>query len=337
MSTRRGAHRTRGPVTSGPREWASTCQRKERVDPSQQKRHAMSAVRADRRAQPDDPEELRSFFSRRAQERDRAGRAEDSSRKAEGAAKTPKETRDSAEPKVKPTKPDRGPGAKAKKKPKPYKVIYLTLEESRALKDKAEDDAPGNQTTAEDRTNVRSTGKQPDTEDRAGTTEARESATAMHGAEEPKASMPNEPDNQPEQPVQTRPRGPCGPIQTEPTQTAGAQVVGHEQGPTRALGKPKPDMPETQPGVLPRSRRTRRTRPGSQRLWIRQPTPAGLRGRRDENRRIRNRISRMAPKSSGQVPDTGRSQDRTSRSQRHHPRDTGSRSPRNRRCHARVT
>ena len=66
---------------------------------------------------PEDPEELRALFLRRARERDSA----------------PEDTRDSGEPKTVPTKPSRGQGTKASQKPKPYRVIRLTVEEAKAI------------------------------------------------------------------------------------------------------------------------------------------------------------------------------------------------------------
>ena len=126
----------------------------------------MTATRTGAWALPDDPEELRNLFLRRAQERDRAGTRDDKLSMMRTSAKTPKGTRDNVEPEEKPTKPNRGPGPQdnnphethgegmapkedrgtkeprntptkqAREKPKPYRVIYLTVEETRAIDEK---------------------------------------------------------------------------------------------------------------------------------------------------------------------------------------------------------
>ena len=125
----------------------------------------MAKTQTGARALPDDPEELRDLFLRRAQERDRAGTGNGKLNTGRALAKMPEGTRDNEEPEKKPTKPNRGPGPKtynpqethgrgttpkedrgtevprntptkqSRIKPKPYRVIYLTVEEARAIKE----------------------------------------------------------------------------------------------------------------------------------------------------------------------------------------------------------
>ena len=54
----------------------------------------MQVARADRKALPEDPEELRKFFLRRAQERDGARETDGKPGKTDGDAKTPKDSQD---------------------------------------------------------------------------------------------------------------------------------------------------------------------------------------------------------------------------------------------------
>ena len=84
----------------------------ERVDPLPQKRRAMAKTRTGAWALPDDPEELRDLFLKRAQDRDRAGIWDGKLCTRRAPAKTPKGTRDNEEPEEKPTKPNRGPRPK---------------------------------------------------------------------------------------------------------------------------------------------------------------------------------------------------------------------------------
>ena len=104
-----------------------------------------------------------------------------------------------------PTNPHRGPRSTTKVKPKPYTVRYLTLEEARALKEKAEDRTAEEQTPTVDRTNGRPTEEMSDTEDNGGTTKGRETTVTENETKDPKEPRPEEPDNQPGQPVQGRP------------------------------------------------------------------------------------------------------------------------------------
>ena len=94
--------------------------------------HAMTATRPDIRALMDDPQELKNYFLGRAQDRDRAARADDTTAKGNTVSKTSKDTR---EPKTAPPKSSRRRGTKAGDKPRPYRLIYLTEEESSALKE----------------------------------------------------------------------------------------------------------------------------------------------------------------------------------------------------------
>ena len=152
---------------------------------------------------------------------------------ASEAAKTPKGTRDNRVHEGTTAKPDMGPRAAPKRKPKPYTIRYLTSEETRALKFEAEDGAPENQMTTEATTNERTAGGMPDTVEKAGTTEGKRPADTGHeakGPEEPKVprqghgkpdtSEPGtKPDNQPGQLEQTGPSQTSGPNQDGPAQT----------------------------------------------------------------------------------------------------------------------
>ena len=95
----------------------------------------MTATRPDARALPDDPVALKNLFLRRAQERDGAASAEQSTYKARPTTKTPKckDVRDTGESETASAKPGRRQGAQARVKPKPYRVIRLTVEEAKAI------------------------------------------------------------------------------------------------------------------------------------------------------------------------------------------------------------
>ena len=82
----------------------------------------MPHTRADRLTLPDDPEEIRALFRRRMRERDKVHNPhvtpdEDTSPKEDRAAKVPQST----------------PSKLARRNTKPYRVIYLTEEEVRAM------------------------------------------------------------------------------------------------------------------------------------------------------------------------------------------------------------
>ena len=169
-----------------------------------------SSTRANGWTPPDDPEELRNFFLRRAQERDRAGVRDDNSRRMRAATKTPKETRDNIEPEETPTKPNRGPGAKAKKKPKPYTIRYLTLEEARALNNKTEDYPKKEIATPEQPAADEPDRSKPVRTIRETTADDRDTATNGHGTKRHKdkvqeGPIPDQPDSQPGHPESMEP------------------------------------------------------------------------------------------------------------------------------------
>ena len=172
-----------------------------------------SSTRANGWTPPDDPEELRNFFLRRAQERDRAGVRDDNSRRMRAATKTPKETRDNIEPEETPTKPNRGPGAKAKKKPKPYTIRYLTLEEARALNNKTEDYPKKEIATPEQPAADEPDRSKPVRTIRETTADDRDTATNGHGTKRHKdkvqeGPIPDQPDSQPGHPESMEPETP---------------------------------------------------------------------------------------------------------------------------------
>ena len=84
----------------------------------------MAHTRADRVKLPDDPEEIRALFWKRMRERDKAHNPHMTS----DEDTTPKEDRTDR-------KPQSIPSMQAKRQNKPYRVIHLTEEEARAMKE----------------------------------------------------------------------------------------------------------------------------------------------------------------------------------------------------------
>ena len=148
----------------------------------------MQVARADRKALPEDPEELRKFLWRRAQERDRAREMIDKPGKTDGDAKTPKDYRDTKESRRTLAKSHNEPRAKDKGKTKPYTVRHLTMEEWTARQGKTESRASVEQTTTENRPGERTTKEAPDTMDKSRTPEDEEPADTERESNKPAAS-----------------------------------------------------------------------------------------------------------------------------------------------------